>query len=88
MEDYYFRQDPISDNEEDITYDPEIEMNNMEEKLKKLWDNVLKPYVTSYNSKEILHSVHGNDFHFLWSFFLDNNNGSKRLLSEIRKNNS
>ena len=89
MEDFYFRQDPHSDNDnenEEENYDPEIELSNIEEQLKKLWNGVLYPYLSNNNSKEILHKVQENDFHFLWSFFLDNNKTGKKILREIRKN--
>jgi hypothetical protein len=86
MEDYY-RHDPTSDNDndnenEEYISNPEIELENIEEQLKILWDNILNPYVSS-NSKEILHKVQEYDFHFLWNFFLDNNKEGKKLLTEI-----
>lgn len=86
MED--FRHEPSSDNEiEYEVYNPEIELSNMEDKLKIVWDEVLNPYVSSINLKEILHRVQENDFHFLWRFYLDNNLLASTLLSDIRKQN-
>ena len=85
MEDFNFRQEYDSDNDTEYDdYDPEIELSNIEEQLKMIWDNVLYPYVSNNNSKEILHKVKENDFHFLWAFFLDNNKTGLKLLNEIR----
>jgi hypothetical protein len=85
--DYYYDEDHtnINDYDENI-YDEEINRYSpknkhteslqikMTDDLKKIWFNVIVPYINNGNQAQILNNLSENDFHKFYKFMIAKNN--------------
>lgn len=93
-----YQEDDYEDSDEEIIlknnylnqFQEEIvELEKMEMRLqqdiKSLWDNVIKPYLENYNEKQILIRLNGDaDYYKFYSFMMNNSKLCKYVRDKLK----
>jgi len=87
MDDDFLDDDIIDDeNNEDIieiTLDEELTI--YEDHIKRMWHNIIVPYLNDYSNREILYDIDENCSYKFHQFMIDNNKYLEQLIIDTFK---